>query len=154
MAVPLFQWLAIIFTFIATLPAGAHLAELPNKLALDQSAYFTVQQIYAGWALFGIVLFGAIGATLGYVIALFRNGLPYGYALAALVLILLNLAIFFIWTFPTNQATANWTVAPANWAELRNQWEYSHAVNAAVIFAAFFFVLLSALRSPTGHAGG
>ena len=58
MAARLVQFLAILLTALALVPAGAHLAELPNKIGLDQEAYFIVQNIYAGWALFGIVLFG------------------------------------------------------------------------------------------------
>ena len=45
-------------------------------------------------------------------------------------LIVANLAIFFVWTFPANQATNNWTVVPKNWNKLRIQWEYSHAAHA------------------------
>lgn len=150
MAVSLFRGLAIPCVFIAILPAGAHLLEAPNKLRLDQADYFTVQQIYAGWALFGIVLFAAIASTLGYVIALHQSGRPYLYALLALLLILLNLGLFFLFTFPTNRATSNWTVAPADWDALRMQWEYSHAVNALVIFAAFFCLLIAALRDQRG----
>ena len=37
---------------------------LPNKMAMAQAAYFVAQQVYAGWALFGFVLFGALGANL------------------------------------------------------------------------------------------
>jgi hypothetical protein len=47
-------------TALALVPSGAHLAALPNKMAMAQAAYFVAQQIYAGWALFGIVLFGAL----------------------------------------------------------------------------------------------
>jgi hypothetical protein len=46
------------------------------------------------------------------------------------------LVIFFTWTYSANQATSNWTVVPANWRELRAQWEYSHAVNAILTFVA------------------
>ena len=51
-------------TALALVPAGAHLFELPNKIGLDQEPYFIVQGIYRGWALFGIVLFGALAANL------------------------------------------------------------------------------------------
>jgi hypothetical protein len=33
-------------------------------MAMAQAAYFVAQQIYAGWALFGIILFGALVANL------------------------------------------------------------------------------------------
>jgi hypothetical protein len=49
-------------TSLALVPGGAHLAALPNKMAMARTDYFIVQQIYAGWSLFGIVLFGALGA--------------------------------------------------------------------------------------------
>jgi hypothetical protein len=151
MSVSLFRWLAILLVFIAILPAGAHLLEVPNKLKLAQADYFTVQQIYAGWALFGIVLFAAIASTLGYVIALQQSGRPFLYPLLALMLVLLNLGLFFLFTFPANRATSNWTLVPPDWETLRTQWEYSHAVNALVIFAAFFCLLISALREqPQG----
>ena len=37
-------------TALALVPSGAHLAALPNKMAMAQAAYFVAQQIYAGWA--------------------------------------------------------------------------------------------------------
>jgi hypothetical protein len=57
------------------------------------------------------------------------------------------LAIFFLWTFPANQATNNWTTIPGHWEQLREQWEYSHAVNAVVAFVAFCSITLSALMT-------
>jgi ABC-type spermidine/putrescine transport system permease subunit I len=77
-----------------------------------------------------------------------RQCRSFGYALAAFLLIAANLAIFFVWTFPTNQATNNWTVVPKNWNELRSQWEYSHAATAVVTFAALVCVVIAVLRQP------
>ena len=57
----------------------------------------------------------------------------------------LMLLIFFIWTQPANVATASWTRIPANWQSLRAHWEYSHAVNAGITFAALCASVLSAL---------
>jgi hypothetical protein len=61
--------------------------------------------------------------------------------------IALSPAIFFIWTYPANQATDNWATIPANWEQLRWQWEYSHAANALITFVAFCSVTLSALAT-------
>jgi hypothetical protein len=55
--------------------------------------------------------------------------------------------IFWSFTFPTNQATENWTVLPSNWIELRRQWEYSHAA-AAVLNLVAFLSLALASQSP------
>jgi hypothetical protein len=111
---------------------------------MEQADYFAAQKIYAGWALFGIVLFGALAANLAHAIVLRKLGQSFGYALLSFVhccepchLLRLDL--------PTNQATNNWTVVPKNWNELRIQWEYSHAANAVVTFAALVCVVIAAV---------
>jgi hypothetical protein len=53
--------------------------------------------------------------------------------------------IFYLFTFPANQATGNWTNLPENWQELRRQWEYSHAVSACLYFVALAALTLSVL---------
>ena len=87
----LVQFVAIILTALALVPSGAHLAALPNKMAMAQAAYFVAQQIYAGWALVGIVLFGALVANLAHAIVLCKLGRSLGYALASFFLITANL---------------------------------------------------------------
>jgi hypothetical protein len=66
-------------------------------------------------------------------------------ALLAFLLMVASFAIFFIWTYPANQATSNWTVAAADWQSLRTQWEYSHAANAVITFLALCAVTASLL---------
>jgi hypothetical protein len=149
MALRLIQFLAIVLTALALVPSGAHLAALPNKMAMEQTDYFAAQHVYNGWALFGIVLFGALVANLAHTIVLRKLGQSFGYALASLLFVAASLVIFFVWTFPTNQATSNWTVVPKNWNELRIQWEYSHAVNAVVTFVALACVVIAVLRQPS-----
>ena len=139
------QFLAVILTALALVPAGAHLFELPNKIGLAQQAYFTVQGIYRGWALFGIVLFGALGANLVLALMLRHQRRAFWLALLAFLLIAASLAIFFTWTFPANQATANWTEAPPNWQELRRRWEYAHTTNAGLTFLALCAVTFASL---------
>ena len=95
MALQLIQFLAIILTALALVPSGAHLAALPNKIAMAQAAYFVSQQIYAGWALFGIVLFGALAANLAHTIVLRRLGRSFSFALASFLFIAAGLVIFF-----------------------------------------------------------
>ena len=139
------QFLAIVFTALALVPAGAHLFELPNKIGLAQDEYFVVQNIYRGWALFGIVLFGALAANLTLAVMVRRQRAPFWLAFLAFLLVAATLAIFFTWTYPANQATSNWTEVPANWQELRTQWEYAHATNAVLTFLALCAVTWSVL---------
>lgn len=135
----------ILLTALALVPAGAHLFELPNKIGLSQEAYFTVQGIYRGWALFGVVLIGSILANTAFAILLRRQGGAFWLALLASALMVATLIVFFAWTYPANRATSNWTTEPANWRELRVQWEYAHATNAALTFLALGCVTASAL---------
>ena len=96
------QFLAIVFTALALVPAGAHLFELPNKIGLPQDEYFVVQSIYRGWALFGVVLFGALAANLALAVTVRRQRTPFRLALAAFLLVAATLVIFFTWTYPAN----------------------------------------------------
>jgi hypothetical protein len=105
-----------------------------------------VQGIYRGWALFGVVLLPAAAVILALTIALWRRGMAFRYALVAFVCMAATLAIFFAWTYPANVATANWTIAPDNWAALRRQWEYAHAANAVLTFVALCALTLSMLN--------
>jgi hypothetical protein len=142
------QFLAVVLTAVALVPGGAHLFALLNKINLGAEQYFIVQNIYRGWALFGVVLIGALLADLALALMLRRRG---G---AAFVLALLGFCgvaltlVFFLWTYPANQATANWTTIPDHWEQLRQQWEYSHAFNAVITFLALCSVTLSVVMTP------
>ena len=141
------QFLALVLTALALIPAGAHLFALPNKIGLAAEQYFIVQNIYRGWALFGIVLAGALVANLSLAVLLRGRRTPFVLALIAFLCLAVSLTIFFIWTYPANQATSNWTTIPEEWAALRLQWEYSHAANALMTFVAFCAVALSVLTT-------
>lgn len=146
------RFIAVLLMALALVPGAAHLFVLPNKLALDRDAYFTVQQIYAGWALFGAVLFAALAADAALAWSLRRDRRAATFAAAGLLAIVATLAIFLAWTFPANQATANWTTIPPDWEGLRWQWEFSHAANAIITFAGFSCVVWAAISAPDGSA--
>src|SRR5258707_15170833 len=77
------QFLALVLTALALVPAGAHLFALPNKINLAAEQYFIVQNIYRGWSLFGIVLAGALVANLALAVLLRGRGRPFVLALIA-----------------------------------------------------------------------
>ena len=138
------KFLAIVLTALAFVPVGAHLFALPNKISLSEANYFVVQNIYRGWALFGIVLFDAVFANHALAWAL-RGQRAFVFVLVNLVCLIATLVIFFAFTFPTNQVTNNWTEVPADWQQLRWQWEVSHAVNAVITFIGFCSLAMSVL---------
>jgi hypothetical protein len=151
---------AILLTAGASVPMGAHLFELPNRIGLPKEAYATVQGIYRGWELFGVLVAAAVLANLASAAALRGQRGPRRLALAAAALMAATFAVFFVWTRPANLATANWTRLPEDWQALRAQWEYSHAANAVLAFAALCCAVLAALAArrddgrPAAAAGG
>ena len=55
-------------------------------------------------------------------------------------------ALFWIFTYPANAATVNWTVQPDDWQTLRRQWEFSHAAGALLQLTAMACLSIAALR--------
>jgi hypothetical protein len=145
------MWLTIIrfcslfFTGLAMSAALAHLFELPNKINLSKDDYLTVQQIYRGWALLGIVVIAALLSTLILAIMVRKEKRIFALTLIALLCIVGTQIIFWIFTYPANKQTNNWTMLPANWFELRKQWEYSHAISAVLDMIALITLIISIL---------
>jgi hypothetical protein len=140
------RFLAVVITGLSLIAPAAHAFELLNKIDLPKAEYFTVQQIYSGWWILGLLLPLAFLANVGNAIAVRSDRTAMMLSIAAAALIALNLVIFVLFTQPANAATQNWTVQPENWEALRAQWEYSHAVNAAVNFLAFCCAALVSTR--------
>ena len=141
------QFLSLVVVGLALIPAGAHLFELPNKIGLPPEQYMIVQNIYRGWALFGIVVMTAPLLAIAHAIAVRASTSAMLLSVAAAVLLVTSLAVFFMFTYPMNVASSNWTVTPENFETARRQWEYSHAVNALLTPAAFAALTLSVLAS-------
>lgn len=137
---------SLLFIALCLVPAGAHLMELPAKMRMSGDDYFTVQQIYRGWALSGIVVLGALISTAG--LAWTSRGarlLPW--AIVALACVIAAQVVFWTFTFPANQATSNWTVQPERWESLRMRWEYSHAAGALLNLVALLSLLGATARA-------
>lgn len=140
------RFVSFLFTALALAVALAHALELPNKITLSREDYLTVQQIYRGWALLGIIEIAALLSTLALTFKVSRDPKVFGLTLSALFCIAAALAVFFLFTYPANQQTANWTRLPGNWADLRKQWEYSHATRAGLFLIALNLQILTVLR--------
>jgi ABC-type branched-subunit amino acid transport system permease subunit len=137
---------SLFFAALALAPAMAHLLELPNKINLTGEDYLVVQRNYRGWALVGVAVVAAFVSTLVLTIMLRIRGGPFALALIAFLCIAGTQVIFWMYTFPANQQTSNWTVLPENWRALRAQWEYSHAASAVLNLAALTTLILAVVR--------
>jgi hypothetical protein len=133
---PIAAFVALILTAVALIPLGAHVFEMSAKMKFGRDAYYMTQGLYRGWAWFGVPIIGALIASAATAAL---PGTRRDRILAGLAALLIagSLAIFFIYVYPANQITKEWTAVPANWKGWRTQWEWGHAGSAACMFAAF-----------------
>jgi hypothetical protein len=138
--------LSVLLVAISMAAAWAHLLAMPTKLTLTREQYLAAQQIYRGWAVLGIVVFGALASTVALAIMVRQSPRTFALCVASSASVALSLLVFFLFTYPANQATANWTMMPDNWSELRRHWEYGHATGAILYFAALAMLTLALVR--------
>lgn len=130
-------FVALVSTGLAMGVAFAHVLELPTKMALDRDTYFLVQQLNRGWLILSVLL-GVQLLSILVTAFLSREDSPMLIlALVALGALIGAQAVFWLWTFPANVATDDWTLIPENWEQLRAQWEYSQATSAVFQIVAF-----------------
>jgi hypothetical protein len=155
--------LAVVLVAVAAALALAHALELPGKLRLTRDEYRITQQIYyPGFTLGGAAEPLAVAALLALVL-LVPPGAPFWLALAAFAGVLTMHAAYWLLTHPVNRfwlqglaldrAGARFFAvgarrsaarggadgtdgAEAEWTRLRDRWEYSHVVRAALGLAA------------------
>ena len=142
------RWLMLAAAVGAMLAPGAHLLELPNKLALDGPLWLAVQQnLYRGWGPF----VGAPTEIGGLVLALVLAAGPSGRRcwLFAASCYAAMIGIFFVFNAPVNAALVHWTAEtlPADWGVYRLRWEAGHALAALLAFAALFAVFKGCLAA-------
>jgi hypothetical protein len=139
-------FIALLSTALALGPALAHAFELPNKIGLPQADYFTVQQIYAGWNRLAIVLAIELASMLALAVMSRRRPEVFWPVLLAIMSLACAQAIFWVFTYPANVATGNWTSVPADWQMWRVRWEYSHLAGAVFQILAISALIVAALR--------
>jgi len=113
----LIQLLAIVATALYFVPTGAHLFELPHKMALSPAEYITVQQIYTGWELFGIVIAVALLAILANTLLVRADRRAFAWSLTAFLAL----------------------------AATQGALEFSHAASALLTFVALVTIVFASL---------
>jgi len=145
MSMSLVHIVAIVSTALALAPAAAHVMELPNKIRLPEAEYLVVQKLYRGWQFVGIVVVVALVSTA--MLAASENGASKSFvaALVAFMCLVGTQVVFWVFTFPVNRATGNWTKLPSGWIRMRRRWEFSHAASAVLNLVAFVAAVLAGL---------
>jgi protein-S-isoprenylcysteine O-methyltransferase Ste14 len=150
---------AVISVAVYLIPEGAHFFEMFSKIALPPDAYMTVQRIYDGWAFFGIAIVLALALTLAHAVVTWRTSPARWLSLASFAALAATQVIFWSFIYPMNALTRNWTRAPDDLEAVRRQWEYGHALSAALTLCALWLVLCAVLAgvraetSATSSAG-
>jgi len=150
----LIQPLAIVAVALYLVPTGAHLFELPHKMRLSPVEYMTVQQIYAGWQLFGIAITVALLTTLVNTILVRADRRAFASSFAAFLALAATQSVFWAFTYPVNVATRFWTVSPEPFETARQQWEYSHAASALLTFVALVAIVFASLTQRSKEDRG
>jgi magnesium-transporting ATPase (P-type) len=140
------RFTTILFAAITLSTLMTHLLELRVKINLSKEDYQTVQRIYTGWQWLEIFEIGTILLILMWTIIYRKVKSIYPLLLLACICFIISLAIFFLFTFPANQATHNWTNLPAHWNELRSTWEYSNVVRALLSLIGFSILIATLLK--------
>jgi hypothetical protein len=142
--------LALALLIVTFVMVASHPLELWGKLRLNGPTWLAVHHnLY--------VAFGPVAAVTepGALIALGtlawrerRRGWRWAPSALAAAAVALGLAVWASFTHPANQALNAWTAAtlPADWTSVRNQWEISHAVHAALVAFALTVLLSAVVR--------
>ena len=138
-------FVAMLATSVALGGALAHVFELPNKIDLPRDEYFIVQKIYSGWNQLAYVLLVQLVSMIALAVLSRRAAYVLWPVVVAILSLLSAQAVFWLYTYPANAATDNWTAIPENWETLRKQWEYSHALGAAFQLLAMSALIIAAL---------
>lgn len=160
---PLLEIITCLLVAAAMAPALAHVLEMPGKMRLDRQHYFVVQRIYyPGFTAAGIAEPGSILATM-ILAALVPLGTAKFWLVATAFLAMTAMQVVF-WTV-TQPVNRTWVkdiklsksakvffdtererpsaADGEEWTVLRDRWENSHLIRAALAVLGFVALLLA-----------
>ncbi|KYC43697.1 hypothetical protein WA1_00570 [Scytonema hofmannii PCC 7110] len=145
------RFITIILAALAMGTSFAHTLELPAKINYDAALWTTLQQsLYWGFGHIG-GYFEAATVFLAAPVLTFlaRKRRPaLQWTLAGTVCFALAFfVVFLVFTEPMNREIVQWTPqsVPANWTQVRNQWEYSHVARFVLHLMGLGAFLISVL---------
>ena len=143
-------FIAVMASVLTLGMALAHLFALPNKMAMSRDDYFVSQAAYLGWFQIWIVLLIQLVSLVMLAVLHHREPAVLWAVLIAIACFIAAQVLFWMFTFPANKATQNWTVIPANWETLRRNWEYSHAAAAIIGIVGFASLVIAGIARMRG----
>lgn len=156
MPVRTWRLITIMFAALSMGMAFSHLLELPAKMTYDAALWLTVQHtLYGAFGLVGAVIEVSAVLTAAALAVLVRQRRPaFGWTLLGALCLVVAHATWWIWVAPVNDVIAQLSTAtlPPNWENLRNQWEYAHAVRAVLQIIALYALVFSILVEGSAAA--
>ena len=160
------QVTSVMLVAVAMVPALAHALELPGKLRLSQDTYFAVQRIYyPGFTVAGFSEPLAIVSTIVLLVLAPSGTADFWLTLVAWVGLVGAHAVYWLVTHPVNNfwlqneslsgagsrffsmgsasRAGSRQSDPADWTTLRDRWEYSHVIRAALVVISFMTLLIA-----------
>lgn len=133
MLVKSWRFVTLILSALVTGMAFCHALELPAKMQYSASQYIGIQNsLYVAFGppnIGALIEVAAPLAAIALAILIRKRRPAVQLTLIALALMLLAFPVIFLtFTEPVNRVIRSATPEsiPANWEQLRNQWEYSH----------------------------
>lgn len=151
------RFLTLMLTALSMGAAFAHLLEMPAKLNYDGALWLhLLQTLYPAFGrIAGVCEIVAVVGSLALVIAVRKRPLAFRWTLFGALCLVATHAIFWVWVAPVNAMMAPLTpeTLPADWARLRDQWEFAHAARAVLQIIALAALISSMLAElPASHA--
>jgi hypothetical protein len=143
-------FIAVMASVLTLGMALAHLFALPNKMAMSRDDYFISQAAYLGWSQIWIVLLVQLVSLVALAVVHRHEPVVLWSVVVAVACFIAAQVLFWMFTFPANKATQNWTVIPDNWETLRRSWEYSHAAAAVIGLAGMAALVIAGLTRMRG----
>jgi hypothetical protein len=148
------QVLAVLTVVVATVPTLAHALELPGKMRLTKDRYYAIQRIYyPGFTFAGIAEPAGIILVGVLLFVTPRGSADFWLTLVGLLGLIGMHGVYWVLTHPVNKFwvegqdlnhigasffsfgstdKGRGDSRPPEWTELRDRWEYSHVMRAAL----------------------
>ena len=135
--------LAFILAGLAVIRPMMDLVALPSVINLTKDDYAAVQYANQSWAWLELIRLASFFSIVGLFFFEREHNQVIWPIRGAFISQLLILILYVAFTLPINITTFHWTFFPDNnWAWLRIEWEYAHAVSAIIGGISFVFLLL------------
>lgn len=151
MLIKTWRFVTLMLTSFSLSLSMAHLLEFPQRMKFDQQLWVRVTVFEGVYNYFGSV--GAVfemGAILTSLVLAFLvrgRATTFYLTLGGAICLILAFVSWLMFVAPANAEFAKWltTPIPQDWERWRNQWEYTHAINAIIKIIGLSLLTLSVL---------